>query len=64
MRRINLSMTRCINPKCTFRIISETIMKKCPICKSNTIKDRQFHAQGIFDSDDDGYIVLKEKGKK
>ena len=63
MKHINLSMTRCTNPKCKFRIISETKMDKCPICKSKTIKDKQYTAQGLLDTDDD-CVILKEKGRK
>jgi len=64
MKRINLSITKCINTKCNFRVISETTMQKCPICKSKVVKDTQFNAQGILDNDEDGCIILKEKGRK
>ena len=63
MKKINLSTTRCTNTKCSFRIISETIMSRCPICNSKTIKDKQFTAQGLLDTDDD-CVILKEKGRK
>lgn len=61
MRKINLSTTKCTNPKCNFRILSETVMSKCPVCKSKTIKDKQFTSQVLFDDD---CIILKEKGRK
>jgi len=63
MKRINLAMTKCTNPKCKFRVISEVTMTKCPICNSRTIKDKDFRAQGILDTDE-GCIILKEKGKR
>lgn len=60
MKKINLSTTKCTNTKCNFRAISETMMKECPICKSKTIKDKQFISQGLFDNQ---CIILKEKGE-
>ena len=63
MKRVNLSMTKCINPKCGFRVVSETIINKCPVCKSKTIKDKQFHAQGLLD-EENPCVILKEKGRK
>lgn len=64
MKKINLSITRCINPKCDFRIVSTKTMHTCPICKSKTIKDKQHTAQGIMDSDNDCVILKRKKGKK
>lgn len=63
MKKINLSTTRCTNPKCKFRIVSTEMMHTCPICKSKTIKDKQYTAQGIMDSDND-CVILKEKRRK
>lgn len=62
MKRINLSITKCTNPKCGFQVISETIRKRCPICKSKMVKDKESHAQGLMDIDDP-CIILKQKRK-
>jgi hypothetical protein len=62
MKRINLAMTKCTNPKCKFRVISEATMRKCPICHSKTMKDKDFRAQGLLDTEE-GCIILKEKGQ-
>lgn len=63
MKKINLSITRCTNPKCKRGIIAETIMKKCPICNSELVKDKQYTVQGLAGIED-GCIVLKDKGRK
>ena len=66
MKHINLSIGRCINSKCKRGIVSESTMSNCPICNSKLVKDKRYSAQGLFDEDEnkEGYIVLKEKGKK
>ncbi len=63
MKRVNLSMTRCVKCKSNIKIISEKIMKRCPICNSELVKDKEFNAQGILDHEN-GCIILKEKGIK
>jgi len=66
MKKINLSMGRCSNPTCKRGIVSESAMSKCPICNSKLVKDKQYTAQGLFDENEnkEGYVILKEKGKK
>ena len=59
MKKINLATTKCI--ECNARILSSRIIQECPVCQGKTKKDKQFIAQGFFDSD---YIILKERGKK
>lgn len=60
MKRVNLSMTRCTKCKFNIKIISEKIIKQCPICKSKVVKDKDFNAQGILDHEN-GCIILKGK---
>ena len=61
MKKINLATTKCSNPKCNARILASRVIKECPICRSKTKKDKEFTAQGFFDSD---CVILKEKGRK
>ena len=66
MKKINLSMGKCVNPKCKRGILSESVMNKCPICNSKLVKDKYYVAQGLFDENEkvEGYVVLKDKGNK
>lgn len=63
MKKINMSTTRCTNPKCKRGIIGETVIRKCPICNSVAVKDKTIQAQALWDIED-GCIILKDKGSK
>jgi len=63
MKKINLSTTRCTNPKCKRGIISEVTIKKCPICNSVAVKDKGMQAQAFW-GNKDGCIILKDKDSK
>lgn len=62
MKKINLSITKCINTKCDFRIISEQTMKECPICHGKLVKEKDFRVEGYDQGN--GFITLKKQQGK
>jgi hypothetical protein len=65
MKRVNLSITKCTNPKCKEMIISELVGKVCPICKSKLLREGGYKVQFVEEAGDcQSFITLKKKNKK
>lgn len=67
MKKIKLAITKCINGKCGFNIISEPVKTKCPICGNKMITDKNYDVTGFDDKDTDeafiGFKKIYRKGK-
>lgn len=61
MKKMNLSVTKCTNKKCGYKIIAEVKMDKCPLCRAKMFKDKAQTAEGLLDEQ---VIVLKNNRRK
>lgn len=62
MKRVELNILRCINKKCSYRIITNNDVKDCPICKTNLKKDNGYKVHGLEGTgDDEAFIMFKKK---